>query len=232
MRRAIALAACALGLLIASTASAQQVITGTVVRIDPPAQVVVLDDGRMFQLGEGGAVLINDQPVAIMSVQPGSTVVIRSGQPVMLREGQYVVVAEPAAPRTAGSMGTVVASAPPPIVVTPPRSAMVETASGRIARLDLDHSIVVLDDGRVVQLTPKSVALSNGHPVALNELVPGMSVTITSTNPVVSRDGRNVLLNEGVRDADNGSTLTWDSRYAGYEADIAHGGMQIQAGGD
>jgi hypothetical protein len=62
-------------------------------------------------------------------------------------------------------------------------------------------------------------------------LLPGTPVMLSAINPVVSRDGRSVLLNEGFFDPGNGSALTWDAKYSGYEADTDNAAMQVQSGG-
>src|SRR2546427_8943548 len=51
-------------LALVGAAAAQTVVTGTVTRIDQPASVIVLQDGRMVRV-PGGMVLINGQPTAI-----------------------------------------------------------------------------------------------------------------------------------------------------------------------
>ena len=54
---------------------------------------------------------------------------------------------------------------------------------------------------------------------------------LSAINPVIYRDGRSVLLNEGFFDHGNGSAMTWDAKYAGYEADVDNAAMAIQSGG-
>lgn len=88
---------------------------GTVVRLDAPANVVMLDDGRLYQITPNTVVMVNNQPVPIAALQPGAVVMIRSAEIVTLRNGQYVAVG-PAVPPPA--------PAPPPaVVVTPPAPA-------------------------------------------------------------------------------------------------------------
>src|SRR5437879_12860260 len=81
-------------LALVGAAAAQTVVTGTVTRIDQPASVIVLQDGRMVRV-PGGMVLINGQPTAISTIQPGTLVAIQNGQAVTYQDGGYV----PAAPR-------------------------------------------------------------------------------------------------------------------------------------
>jgi ribosome maturation factor RimP len=69
---------------------------GTVTRVDAPQRVIVMSDGRMYQVPADSTVYVNGQPVAYTAVQPGSQVVLNNGQLVELRDGRYVVVQQPA----------------------------------------------------------------------------------------------------------------------------------------
>lgn len=226
MRTRSALVACALVLVIAAGGAFAQMSTpsqdhtGTVARIDAPAHVIVLDDGRMYRLQPETVVLVDDQPTALEQLRPGQVVVIRAAEAVAFQNGQYVVAA-PAADTTTVTTVTTVTTARPHVT----------NAIGTVARVDAANSAVVLTDGRVVVVGPTSVIQANGRPSKLASLLPGEQVVITETNPVVSRDGRSAVLNQGYVDADTGAALTSDSKYAGYEADISHAGMQIQTGG-
>lgn len=115
-------------------------------------------------------------------------------------------------------------------VTTTPGAPMATTASGTVARFDAPAGVVTLGDGRLVMLGPKSVVMAEDHPVNVGLLHPGMAVTITEVSPVVYRDGRYAVLNEGVRDADTGSALASDAKYYGLDADTANAAMQVQAG--
>src|SRR5688500_6938402 len=70
---------------------------GTVTRVDVPQRVIVMSDGRMYQVPADSMVYVNGQPVAYTAVQPGSYVALSNGQLVELRDGRYVVVQQPAA---------------------------------------------------------------------------------------------------------------------------------------
>ena len=91
-----------------------QPVEGVVTRVDVPQRVVVLDNGRMYQLPADSTVLVNGQPVVISSVPPGSRVMLTSPTVVEYRNGRYVAVA-PAAPAA-----VVAAPAAPSTVVTTP----------------------------------------------------------------------------------------------------------------
>jgi hypothetical protein len=65
---------------------------GTVVRVDQPQQVVVLDNGQMYRVTDDRAILVNGQPVLLDRVRPGMPVTIVSGTPVAIQNGQYVAL--------------------------------------------------------------------------------------------------------------------------------------------
>jgi hypothetical protein len=67
-----------------------------VARVDAPQRVVVLSDGRMYQVPADSMVYVNGQPVAYTSVQPGTRVVMPNAQLVELRDGRYMLVQQPA----------------------------------------------------------------------------------------------------------------------------------------
>src|SRR5258705_13171640 len=63
-------------------------VEGTVTRVDPPQQIVVLDNGQMYRVVGDQAVMVNGQPVMINSLQPGNRVTV-VGTPVLYQNGQY-----------------------------------------------------------------------------------------------------------------------------------------------
>jgi hypothetical protein len=69
---------------------------GVVTRVDAPQRVIVMSDGRMYQVPANSMVYVNGQPVTYTAVQPGSHVVLQNGQLVELRDGRYVLVQQPA----------------------------------------------------------------------------------------------------------------------------------------
>ena len=218
--RALALALVVAMGLAASAAIGQDVYTGTVTRIDEPAQVIIFEDGRMYRVVPNTMVLVDNQPMTYMTLEPGTRVVLRGGEPVMFRDGQYVLFT-----------GPIVAPATTVTTVTTTTSQVLASASGVVAGYDPRTNIVTLTDGRMVQLTSKTAILVNGYPTTPAALYPGLPVVLSAINPVVSRDGRYVLFNEGFFDAGTGSAMTWDSKYAGYEAETHNAAMQMQAGG-
>lgn len=129
MRKVAAMAA-SLVLLAATSVAAQQVYSGTVLRVDPAAGVIVFDDGRMLQTTADTVVISGNQRMMFSSLRQGSIVTVYHGQPVALRDGRYVLLSE-AGTRAPGSGTTVYA--PPPAsstIVTAPPAAVVTSPPG------------------------------------------------------------------------------------------------------
>ena len=177
----VGLAACALVLLAVSGAAAQQVVTGTVVRIDQPAGVVYLDNGQLYRATPQTVFLVNNQPMTFSTIQPGTPVVVQYAQPVVYRDGQYVVVTQPA--------GTVVAAPSPPIAAVPPSGVFEVSGVVRyVGSSEPGRSSLTFDDGRHVWLDENTQVLANGAPVMLSTLRPGTFVVIRSTKPLAFRN--------------------------------------------
>lgn len=170
----VGLTACALVLLAVTAVAAQQVVTGTVVRIDQPARVVVLDTGQMYQATPQTVFLVNNQPTTFATIAPGTPVVVQYGQPVVYREGRYVVMTQPA------PAGTVVA-APAPM-------AGVYEVSGVVKYADAVRGIIRFEDGRNIAVNENVQVTANGAPVMLSTVAPGTFVVVRSTKPLAFRD--------------------------------------------
>jgi hypothetical protein len=149
------LVAGALVLALAGAAAAQAVVTGTVTRVDQPAAVIVLQDGRMIR-APGGTVLVNGQPVALPTIQPGSQVAMQNGQVVTYQIGGYVVAGTTTSPYE---------------------------VSGRAVQIDPVGNVLVLDGHRPIALTPDTQIFQAGRQVALDRVRPGGHVTILSVTP-------------------------------------------------
>jgi preprotein translocase subunit YajC len=147
-------------------------ITGTVVRVDPASNVVMMDDGRMYQVAGDSTVFIDNQPARVTTVRPGSRVVLRSARPVASRDGQYVVVQQH------GPGGTTVTTMPP--------------YSGTVVRIDEGQRVLVFDDGRMWQTAGDSMVIVDGQPRVIGTVQPGARVTVHQGYPVEYRDGRYV----------------------------------------
>lgn len=138
--------------------SSQMGWTGRVARVDQPQQVIVLDNGQMYRVGDN-PVYVNGQPVALNAVQPGSTVVITSATPVYYQNGQYVA-ASPAPGVVTTAPGTTVTTAP--VVTTPAR------IYGRVTDVDRHEIRVRTDDGRSFEMrVPAGTVIHKGDPVMI-----------------------------------------------------------------
>lgn len=146
-------------------------VTGTVTRVDPAANVIVMDDGRMYQVVGDSMVLIDNQPARLTTVRPGSKVVLRSPRPVTYRDGQYVIVQE------SGRGGTTITTTP---------------YTGTVVRIDEGQRVLVFDDGRMWQTAGDSMVLVDGQPRIIGTVRPGTRVTVQQGYPVEYRDGRYV----------------------------------------
>jgi hypothetical protein len=142
------------------TTGAGQEYRGTVVRVDEPQRVVVLDNGQMYRVSGEQAVYVNGQPVVLRQVRPGTPVTIVSGTPVVYQNGQYVVPAS-------GST-TVVAAAPAGTVVAAPNSIV--RMYGRVTDLGRDGTVKVrLADGDSFAFRPPAgTIVREGDAVAID----------------------------------------------------------------
>ncbi len=132
MAKRIAVITCAVVLALAGGAWAQApTVTieerGTIARLDPQSNVIVLEDGRIFRMTPNTVVLLNNQPVTYETLAPGRNIVIRGGEVLAVRNGQYVVATAPA------TVGTTVTAVP----------ATRQTVYGRVTDVDKDGEITV-----------------------------------------------------------------------------------------
>lgn len=160
-------------------------VTGTVTRIDAPSNVVILDDGRMYQVVGNDVIYVNGQPVAITGLQPGTKVRLRSPKLVRYQNGQYVVVQNPSGTSTT--------------VTTAPGSTAVVGGpySGTVVRVDEPQRVIVFDDGRMWQTAGDNMVLVDGKPIVIGTVQPGTRVTVQQGYPVEYRDGRYVQITPG-----------------------------------
>jgi hypothetical protein len=191
MLRRVGLTACALVLLAVTTAAAQQVVTGTIVRLDPNSSVVVLDNGTMYQATPQTVFLVNNRPTNFAALAPGTPIVVQHGQPVVYRDGRYVVMTQPAPVVVAPAQPTTVVTPAPPatVVTTPVRTAdgMYEV-SGVVKYSDANRGIIRFDDGRNVSIDENTQVLAGGSPAMLSTLRPGTFVVIRSSKPFAFRN--------------------------------------------
>ncbi|MBM4439663.1 MAG: hypothetical protein FJ027_04520 [Candidatus Rokubacteria bacterium] len=92
--------ALALTLTLGTTVAAAQSASdaGTILRIDPPSRVVVLEDGRMYRAVAGSSFRTDDRPVTFAGLRPGTRVVVESAEPVIYRQGRYIALPAVAPP--------------------------------------------------------------------------------------------------------------------------------------
>lgn len=134
---------------------------GTVVRVDEPQRVVVLDDGRMYRVPGEQTVMVNGQPVVLGRVQPGTPVTIVGGTPVVYRNGQYVAV-EPGA--------TTVVAAPPGTVVAAPAQGRIVRLYGQVTDVEGNGNVKVrLPGGEDIEFRPPAgIVAREGDPVTID----------------------------------------------------------------
>ena len=175
MRSRIAILATLLVLGTAISAAAQITVepsTGTIVRIDPQSNVVMLDDGRMYRVTPSTVFLVDNRPAAFTMLRSGDRVVIQSADPVVYRDGQYVVVA-PALPPGARPAPVVVQAPPPP----PAPAAVAAVPVG--VRQTIYGTITDVDrDGKVKIKTDRDSFEARVSPEALRQIKKGDNVVI------------------------------------------------------
>jgi hypothetical protein len=160
--------------------------SGTVSRVDPTQQVVVLDNGQMYRVYGNDAVYVDGRPVAFRTVQPGSRVTIVNGTPVVYQNGQYVVVQS--TPATGAVAPGGVLTSPPAAVVTPPPPSTAVVAAppaavaapstlrmtGRVTDVDRREIRVKLDNGESFEFKPPAgMVFRKGDPVTVDMTVGG-----------------------------------------------------------
>ena len=155
------------------------VAEGDVVRVDPGQRVIVLSNGRMYQVPADSMVYVNGQPVAYTTVQPGTHVVVPQGQLVELRDGRYMVVQQPGTVVTPApgavvtpAPGTTVTTAPSSTVVTAPAGAAGyrQTLYGRVTDVDRNEIRVKTADRsfEIKMNDPKAAGIRKGDNVQID----------------------------------------------------------------
>jgi hypothetical protein len=105
MYKRMALLVAALALTVSTAAVAQTVIdaNGRVLRVDPGAQLVILDNNQAIRVGPNTVLMVDNRPVTLGNLQPGQAVVIRAGESVAVM---------PSTQQGTAPAGTVVVQAP------------------------------------------------------------------------------------------------------------------------
>jgi len=183
MRSRIAVLAIALVLVASGVAHGQTAIdagTGTIVRIDPQSNVLMLDDGRMYRVTPTTVLLVDNRPAAFTTLRPGERVIIQAGEPVLYREGRYVAVQ--AAPSTTV---TTMPPPPPPVIAQTPSPTVVVPAPAATpvgVRQTLYGTIDDVDrNGKVKIKTERDSFEARVAPDALRQIRKGDNVVIDLT---------------------------------------------------
>jgi hypothetical protein len=202
--------AATLVLLAVTSVAAQQAYTGTVLRIDPGAGVVVFQDGRMFQTTADTVIIANNQRMPLQALHPGSPVTVYSAQPVVLQDGRYVLMSDAGARVAAGptvvvppaATGTVVTPGTTTVVTQPTAEYAVPAfeVAGHIFRADHMGRVIHMRDGRKVHVTEDTQVLLNGtQPVQLSALAPDSYVVVRSVRPFAGGRGELLPMSEVAR---------------------------------
>lgn len=94
MVRSIAGSICALALVTAAAAQAQEVVTGTLKHVDARTGVVVLEDGRVIQTTTDTLFLVETPARRLAAVRPGTRVMVIESS----AEGNAAAVTDSRAP--------------------------------------------------------------------------------------------------------------------------------------
>ena len=156
---------CALLVVVATSAWAQNEIRGVVSSIDPATRTIYFTDGRIVRLEAGSTLLINGQPVVLESVRPGTTL-------VMLQPGTTATTVTTVTQQTQPMQ---VAPAPPPV-------AAPINVTGTIARVDPMTQTLTFQDGRMVKVTGQTMVWQQTP--AVSSLQPGTQVFVSNATPV------------------------------------------------
>jgi hypothetical protein len=149
MRSLVGILAGALLLGAVTVAGAQTVESGIVIRTDPQANVVVLDDGRIYRVTPNTMLVVENRATPLTALRPGQRVMVQSGEVVVLRDGQYVALAPAPSPTvvTQAPAGTVITQAPPVAVSPAPATAVPvgvrQTFHGTVTSVDRNGEVEI-----------------------------------------------------------------------------------------
>ncbi len=146
-RLTIVIAAFVLSVTTAAVAQTAVDVSGRVVRVDPGAQIVILDNNQAFRVTPNTTLLVNNQPVTLRAVQPGQAVVIRSGEAV-------AITAPPPPPVTAQAPGSTVVVAPPAASA----ALAQQTIYGRVTDVDRGEVKIKTDNDSFEVKMPREAA--------------------------------------------------------------------------
>jgi hypothetical protein len=149
---------------------------GTVAQIDNSQRVIVLDNGRMYQVPADSVVYVNGQPVTWTTVRPGTYVTLTNGQLVELRDGRYAIVQSPGAVVTPAPSTTVITPAPGTTTVVtqaPATTGVRQTIYGRITDVDRNEVRIKTEHGTFEMpiANPASSGIRKGDTVQLDVII-------------------------------------------------------------
>ena len=123
-------------------------------RVDPSAQLVILDNNQAIRVGPNTVLTVDNRPVSLGTLQPGQAVVIRSGE--------SVTVMPPAQAPAPG--GTVVVQAPTA------GKPVQQTLYGHVTDVDGGEIKIKTDNDRFDVKVPRELAsqLRKGDTVRLD----------------------------------------------------------------
>jgi hypothetical protein len=153
----------ALVLTVSTAAFAQTALdaSGRVVRIDPGAQLIILDNHQAFRVTPQTVLFVDNRPVPFGTLHPGQTVVIRAGEAVAL---------QPSAPITAQVPSSTT-------VVTAPSASI----SSGLSQQTVYGQITDVETGKVKVKTPEDDFHVKVPPEVASQLRKGDTVRLDLT---------------------------------------------------
>ena len=172
-------------------------VQGTLVRVDPVAKVIMLDDGRTLTMTDRTMILVNGQPIAATRVIPGTLVLVRDAEPAArasdaltmtvqapqptatVQIPQTKVIVQQPAPRI------VVNQMPPQVVVAPAPAPQVSLSGGS----GIEGPATGMQQTRVTS-TPDDLTMTVQAPQ------PTATVQIPQTTVIVQQPAPRIVVNQ------------------------------------
>ena len=129
---------------------------GTLIRLDPPSRVVMLEDGRMYRAVAGTSFVVESRTETFDRLRPGARIVVIGGEPVIYRQGRYIAL--PAVPPSLG-----LAVVPPPEGTVFPSTAASPGVSAGMTPPSAEPP--TLQAGTVMRSVPAAAALLPAAPI-------------------------------------------------------------------
>jgi hypothetical protein len=100
----------------------------------------------------------------------------------------------------------------------------VDEVVGVVARVDERHGVVIMDDGRMLRITPATVIMAGGRTAGVGSLQPGTMVVIRSAERVALRGGQYVVLSDSPAASGGGAVGAVRTRTFGRVKDVDRDG--------